>query len=274
MEKRAFYTIPQLLNIKSIYTAFDASREKDYSFSGEMHDFWEMVYIKNGNALVAKDRDIYRLERGDIVFHKPMEFHRIMSDGEKFEFIVISFISDSEILYNLSENVIKINKDNENRLQLILKEIYTSFTIEGVAVKDCKKNEISAQLTLLKFEAFLLELLGNESNFAKYVKTRGSKTFSKIIDVMQNNLRTDLSVTEIAEKCSMSESNLKKIIRKYTGTGVIKHFTRLRIAYATSLLESGMNVSEVSNVMGFSSPSYFSYVFKRETGVTPISCKS
>ena len=71
----------------------------------------------------------------------------------------------------------------------------------------------------------------------------------------------------------MSESNLKKIIKKYTGSGVSKHFTMLKIVRATSMLESGMNINEVSELLGFSSPAYFSYVFKRETGAPPISCK-
>lgn len=270
--RTVFYHVPRVLSVYSLNTAFHSYKDKDYYFSGEMHNFWELVCIKRGKALIAKDDKIYHLTEGDAVLHMPMEFHRIISDGTEFEIIVISFSSDSDVLFRLSDGVIKLDKTGVTELTELLDEIRTSFSMDGLLVHGCG-NIAAAQMAVCRFERFLLSLLSESSGERAQLKTLSAKLFSSIIEMMNNNIEKNLSVAELALLCGMSESNLKKIIKKYTGSGVSKHFTMLKIVRATSMLESGMNVNEVSGQLGFSSPAYFSYVFKRETGIPPVSCK-
>ena len=267
-----FYHIPRVLSVYSINTAFCSHKDKDYYFAGEMHNFWEMIYIKNGNTFIAKNDKIYHLNEGEMAVHPPMEFHRIMSGGTEFEIIVISFSSDSDVLYRLTNKVIALNSESSDEISQILKEIKSSFVTDEFFVRG-GKNSIAEQMAACRFERFLLNLIITESGVQSQIRTHTAKLFSAIIEVMSNNAEKNLSVEEISELCSIGKSNLKKIIKKYTGGGVIKHFTTLKIVRATSMLESGMNVSEVSERLGFSSPSYFSYVFKRETGTAPINFK-
>lgn len=55
---------------------------KDFTFQGESHDFWEFLFVDKGTALVQTDTDLYRLQDGDIIFHKPNEFHSIQTIGD------------------------------------------------------------------------------------------------------------------------------------------------------------------------------------------------
>lgn len=271
-DKTVFYHIPRTLLVYSINTAFNSCRDKDYYFPGEMHNFWEMVYIKKGKAIITKNDKIYRLNEGETAIHPPMEFHRIMSDGEEFEIIVISFSSDSDILYSLPNGVIRLDKKLSNELYEIFEEIKTAFNMNDVLVTS-GKNAATEQMAVCRFEHFLLNLIAKEKGVQSQVRTHAAKLFSLIVQVMNDNIGKNLSVEQIARLCGMSTSNLKKIIRKHTGCGVNKHFTTLKIMRATSMLENGMNVNEVSEILGFSSPAYFSYVFKRETGTAPINVK-
>lgn len=271
-DKTVFYHIPRTLLVYSINTAFNSCKDKDYYFPGEMHNFWEMVYIKKGKAIITKNDKIYRLNEGETAIHPPMEFHRIMSDGEEFEIIVISFSSDSDILYSLPNGVIRLDKKLSNELYEIFEEIKTAFNMNDVVVTS-GKNAATEQMAVCRFEHFLLNLIAKEKGVQSQVRTHTAKLFSLIVEVMNDNIGKNLSVEQIARLCGMSVSNLKKITRKHTGGGVNKHFTTLKIMRATSMLENGMNVSEVSEILGFSSPAYFSYVFKRETGTAPINVK-
>lgn len=271
-DKTVFYHIPRTLLVYSINTAFNSCKDKDYYFPGEMHNFWEMVYIKKGKAIITKNDKIYRLNEGETAIHPPMEFHRIMSDGEEFEIIVISFSSDSDILYSLPNGVIRLDKKLSNELYEIFEEIKTAFNMNDVFVTS-GKNAATEQMAVCRFEHFLLNLIAKEKGVQSQVRTHTAKLFSLIVEVMNDNIGKNLSVEQIARLCGMSVSNLKKITRKHTGGGVNKHFTTLKIMRATSMLENGMNVSEVSEILGFSSPAYFSYVFKRETGTAPINVK-
>lgn len=271
-DKTVFYHVPRVLSVYSLNTAFHSYKDKDYYFSGEMHNFWELICIKKGRALIAKDDKIYHLSEGGAALHPPMEFHRIMSDGVEFEIIVISFSSDSDVLFGLSGGVIALGETGMAEITGLLDEIKSVFKMNEFFVLG-GGNAAAEQMTVCRFERFLLGLLSGKGGEKAQLKTHSARLFSSVIEVMNNNIEKNLSVAELAQLCGMSESNLKKIIKKYTGSGVSKHFTMLKIVRATSMLESGMNINEVSELLGFSSPAYFSYVFKRETGAPPISCK-
>ena len=47
----------------------------------------------------------------------------------------------------------------------------------------------------------------------------------------------------------------------------------MKVAKAMSLLRDGKNVSEIADLLGFENQSYFSSVFKRETGISPTEYK-
>ena len=53
----------------------------------------------------------------------------------------------------------------------------------------------------------------------------------------------------------------------------MKYFNQLKINRAILFLKAGHSVSHIANNMGFSSPGYFSIVFKRETGMLPLEYK-
>lgn len=53
----------------------------DFSFPGESHDFWELVCVDRGEIIaVAGDRQL-ALKKGNILFHKPNEFHNVLTNG-------------------------------------------------------------------------------------------------------------------------------------------------------------------------------------------------
>ena len=70
------YKINQLINITEMYSFFERQFGKDYSFPGESHNFWECMYVEDGSVCVSGDERVYSLKSGEIIFHKPMEFHK------------------------------------------------------------------------------------------------------------------------------------------------------------------------------------------------------
>ena len=83
------------------------------------------------------------------------------------------------------------------------------------------------------------------------------------------NLTKNVTVENIAKHLHISPTSLKNIFKQYTGMGVHKYFLRMKINWATELLNDGYSVSETSNILGFSNVSYFSAAYKRETGLLP-----
>ena len=87
------------LNIRRLYSLHYFQFAAGYIFPGEKHNFWEMVYIDQGEADIGADNNIYRLVQGMVIFHKPNEFHNIWADrGNGPNIVVISFDTSSPCL--------------------------------------------------------------------------------------------------------------------------------------------------------------------------------
>ena len=95
--------------------------------------------------------------------------------------------------------------------------------------------------------------------------------FSTLLGFLHANF-TDpsLTVESLAQRMSVSTTYLRLLFCENFGISPIKYLTRLRIDYATRLLESGYyTVEEVSKLSGYVDPKYFSTVYKRCTGDSP-----
>ena len=88
-------SLPTVLDIHAIYSVHYFEYAKNFSFAGEMHDFWEFIYVDRGEVFItADDREIL-LQKDEIAFHKPMEFHAVHAKNFTPNLIVISFMCTS-----------------------------------------------------------------------------------------------------------------------------------------------------------------------------------
>lgn len=86
----------------------------------------------------------------------------------------------------------------------------------------------------------------------------------------ENFHQTSFSLATLAENFSYSAKYLSHLFRVETGVTYTQYLRSLRIRYATTLFDHGIDsVGSVALLSGFSDPLYFSTVFKREVGVSP-----
>jgi transcriptional regulator GlxA family with amidase domain len=127
------------------------------------------------------------------------------------------------------------------------------------------------QTAVKKLEIFILEMISQKLIDDLPVKTKGAENYANAVRIMENNIDKNLSVSDIADMCKMSEIGLKKTFAKYSGMGVMAYFNRMKIAEATDMIKSGMSVRETALTLGFINQNYFSTVFKRIDGKAPSS---
>lgn len=257
--------------IKCIKTCFKQNVREGFVFEGEKHPAWEMVYVIEGSVFVLEDDTTYRISEGEVIFHKPMEFHKVWCKNiSKAKFKVLSFIADNDILNPLGEKVIKLNIEKKAELEEIFKAIENYFNNSIRVLRKIENpNEIAERITFGKLELFLLSLINSFSYDKLSCYSIGALNYKHILTVMEENLNKNLTIEDLAIICNLSVSNLKKTFGKFNDTGVIKYFNRMKIKNAIQRLRCGDSVATVSHELGFSSPNYFSVVFKRETGILP-----
>ena len=80
------------------------------------------------------------------------------------------------------------------------------------------------------------------------------------------------SIERLVAHVGYSRTHVFTLFRKATGLTPADYLTRLRIRRARELLRStDLPAAEIAAACGFATPSAFNAVFKRTTGVTPIS---
>ena len=85
-----------IINVSSIVTIHYFEFDRNFKSAGEKHDFWEIVYVDKGEAVItAKNHDV-TLRQGEAYFHKPNEFHALGTNGKVAPNVfIITFVCNS-----------------------------------------------------------------------------------------------------------------------------------------------------------------------------------
>lgn len=110
-------------------------------------------------------------------------------------------------------------------------------------------------------ETFTCKFLANEEDRKKIELAR---------EVLIQHICEPLTIRELSRKAAINECYLKKGFKELYGTTIFDFFQSQRMEHAKYLLyEKGLTVTDVSNLLGYSSISHFSTAFKKHTGLKP-----
>jgi len=88
--------------------------------------------------------------------------------------------------------------------------------------------------------------------------------------IEQSLSRSELSVSWIGQSLQSSPEYLSQLFRGTMGKSLIGYITERKVNRARDLLESStLNISEISRACGYDDPSYFTRIFRKETGFPP-----
>lgn len=97
-----------------------------------------------------------------------------------------------------------------------------------------------------------------------------SLTVRKILDYVEFNFSTAITLESISEKLSLSRSYISSQFKKEVGITVIRYTNKFRIEEALKLLSHGsMSIQDIASSVGIIDYNYFTKLFKSEVGVSP-----
>lgn len=287
MKKYFKHKLQNLINISRIVTIHYFEFEKDFKTKGESHDFWEFVYAEKENLLCTADGTPVTLSEGEILFHKPNEFHTLSANGKSAPNVfIVSFECKSDAIRFFENKKLRLNKNLVQFIYRIWEEGKRTFDIP-YSDPALKKMEFLASPTLggeqlIKnyLEIFLVNLLreqtetkdGNKIFLPN--KELSAKPVREVVTLLENNLYTTLTIDDICLKTAYSRAYLFRVFKAQTGNTIMEYYMHLKIQRAKQLLrENELSVKEISDVLAFNEPNYFTKTFKRVTGLTPTAYK-
>ena len=277
------HKIDNLLVVSRIVTVHYLEFEKDFASEGEAHDFWEMVYVDQGELLCETDGGGVTLHPGEAIFHRPDEFHRhVSSSRQRTSVFIISFECRSEGMRFFEGRRMSLPREFRRYIFSILSEATATFDIP-VSDPLTKKMELlrepalgGTQMIKNRLEMLLIMLLRQEMSRAGEgelflrATAPGDRLTETLIDRMKAGVREGLTVAELCEGIAYSRSYIFKEFRLATGRTIADYYNRMRVNEAKRLIREGEHsLSEIADLLAFDTPNYFGKTFKRYVGETP-----
>lgn len=274
------FEVNDSIRISRIYSFFQTVYAGGYRFPGELHNFWECVYVREGEVCASADGKVYTLTEGHLIFHRPMEFHGLyVEEGKQAKLLIFSFAAEAMPEECLQNSVFSLESPQIGILTALIdyveqayakkqeedsQEVHWYQRYHQLFTDDPK----CLQMVVTYLYQLILSMPSSERTVANSTR-QDAEVFQRAVEYMHLNLHTPMSVAELAKQVSVSESSLLRIFRKYAQTSVHRYFLLMKIKAAVQMLECGMGVSQVAEKLGFGNASYFSVCFKRETGKMP-----
>lgn len=272
-------SLKKTLSIQKIHSIHYFEFSKTYTFPGESHDFWEMVYVDKGEVIAtANDRE-FALFSGEVLFHQPNEWHNIRANGTIApNVMILSFACRSAAMNAFVGKRMQPNSRQRELLSMILAESRLAFSsrlddpINHEFVR-AKNAPIGAeQLIGLYLTQFLISLLRDADKPRTVDHKSGSlPLLDAICMYMEQNMSRKLTLETLAAEFHISRSYIKKLFAQYKQTGAMHYLIQLKIAKAKDLLrESEKNVSQIAEHLGYDNVYYFCNQFRKFEGMSPL----
>ncbi len=257
-------------------------REEDYAMkSRHFHDTYELYYLLEGEGCYFIDRETYLVRAGDVVLIKPNQIHKTSMEriprhgrlllqitaGPMNAFLRGNGFLTLEELYDQKGPIVSLGERERALMESLMLGI-------GEEIRDRRKGcGLLVKLKLLEL-LILLWRCGGESAPAgerRRAQTPRYQKVQQVADYLQAHPETRESLEELAGRFYISRSWLSRIFREVTGLGVIEYANIVRVKKAQKLLVHGdYSVTEISELLGFESITYFERMFKRYTDRTPL----
>lgn len=244
--------------------------DNSHVFEGHRHDSWEINVVIDGKIEITYDDVIFTLNKGEIFLCEPNIFHRNrIIDNNTVELIVIHFITnDLPILSSFP--AFSLNTSDLLLFNLAINDYEQFRELNNISSSNIDTVPSSFKKLL---EVFISRVVKENANIP-YTNKKETIIYNKAVTYMKNNLHKNCSIPEIAVECCVCNTTLKNIFKKYTGQGVNTFFINMRLEQSKSYMQQGYSIATISDMLGFTSQAYFSQIFKKTYGCSPLKYKN
>lgn len=265
--------------VKTIERFHDTS----WSMEPSRHEFYEMVYMKKGNAVFEIAGKPASLGPNDIIIIKPRQPHKFAVKSEAgCEFIVLSFKFENRINGQYSEVPLEdflnfvTSKETGPFITLKVSQKNEIIILLNRIIKERENTEPGSEFLnyLLVLELFVLLSRALKMEWENSIKNKSPKLKELIgisINYIHNNFERDISLGDIAKFVFLSPSYFTRAFKEETDMSPISYLLKVRIDRAKELLsDTGLKISDIALSVGFSNQQRFNEMFKKYTRLTPL----
>ncbi|MBR3934589.1 MAG: helix-turn-helix transcriptional regulator [Clostridia bacterium] len=252
----------------------DCQYVKNYNIScirpkGVNKDF-HLLYIAQGCCHIMKSGTEIRAEAGSVITYFPgEEQHYSFASDEVTTSYYIHFKGDNaeELIKDIGIGCKRIvNIGVSSTVINIFDKLISEFSL--------KKNLYEYYCHGLIFELFTVISRKANSNIND-TRFQTTSRLNRVRRIMHDQFNITRTVSDYANMCHLSENRFSVLFKEEFGVSPNQYITQVKIQKAKDLLnDTDMSIAQISEFLGMTNQNYFSRMFKKHTGLSPIAYKN
>ena len=276
IKRHGSYEFPVLVSYERL-SYFDTGE-----FPWHWHPEIELTLVMEGEIDYEANDSLYRLKAGEGLFCNTNVLHSGHGTGSgDCSYLSVTF--HPRLLYGYSSSVMQTKYMSrilkspslasiclvpEENWQMQILEL-----IEKIRLLDREhpsSEELQIQIALLRIWQEIYEHVEiNETGFAE--NGRDTERIRRIMEYIQAHYAEKITLEELAEQIHLCRSESCRLFKRYMKESMFDYLLDYRIERSLELLRRPeLDVTQIAGQTGFTSPGYFSKIFKRKMGCTPL----
>ncbi len=251
--------------------------------SWHYHQEFELSFITEGSGKRIVGDSVESFHPGDLIFIGPRiphvwisgEMARTQHSGRTLESVYLLFNQDI-----LPQGLTSLPEFKDVKRAIKLSE-------RGMQIKGDTLNQVSKIMLQLPYQGRMkrlmlfyeiLHIIGNSESFTLlategYVKSKFETSNTRVNNIhefLMNNYRDEINLEEIANLVHLAPASVCRFFKSATGQTIFSYLNKIKVDYACNLLmNTDLNIVDISFDCGFNNLSHFNKQFKQNTGKTP-----
>lgn len=258
---------------------------EEWEYGYHKHNFYELILIESGRGKQRLNDITFPYRAGDVFLLLPSDAHEFFIE-KRTRFLYIKFTEQyiPDVKYFDRTGIIRENIDRlltgrpvTNQSMVSNKEDTISlFKLAGILLNEfSRKTEENEALMRQLFMSMLLILTRNiiQCCDKREWLTANSQKIESIISYLNVHAldKNKMKIKNLASEFAMSGNYFSIYVKKHTGLSIQQHLLQYRLKAAQKLLrQSGQNINEIAERLGFTDASHFNRTFKKHSGMSPL----
>lgn len=229
------------------------------------HNHMELFYIVGGKGQFLIEDQIYPVNTSQLVIINPNVLHTEVSlNAQPLEYIVLG-VDGIELAISDSDNgqFCVLNPSESVEISSCLRNILREMELKSTGYEDVC--QAFMEILIIRLMRTIELSAPAESNVL--TANRQCAAIRRYIDL---HFKESLSLDQLAEESHMNKYYLSHAFKRQYGISPINYMITRRLEESKYLLaETDLSMSQIAQLLGFSSLSYFSQLFRKTQAITP-----
>ncbi len=258
-----YHRIKPSIRIDELLAYYYVVKSPHYQFRGEVHPYFELTFVDQGELETEVDGQIFNLKVNDCLFYGPGQFHtqEITSDHP------CSYLTCVFEIKGIDKNALINQVFHCSREEIYLIQQFVNYSE--------LENKYQNDLLITSLESFLVKIQSHidpssSKNISPVNQNYEDSLLDEIVQYINQHLYNSLPIDHLCEHFAISRSTLQNLFKSHMKITPKAYINNEKLKLSRLLIRDGKySVTQVASLLGFNSIHYFSRKFTHRFHITP-----